>query len=95
MSLDKIIPKLLPLARQIIRFKYLIGGLIIVSLFGYTVLFINRQLILDTSDDIYQQKISEIKKIKFDQDAIERIKQLKDIDVNIGSELPGGRTNPF
>ena len=95
MKLDTILPKLMPLVRLISRFKYLLGGLVIIGLFAYTVLVINRQLALDTSDDIYRQKVSEIKKIDFDEAAIERIKNLQDIDVNIGSQLPDNRNNPF
>lgn len=44
----------------------------------------------------YDQAVSEIKSVNFNEDAINKIEQLRDSNVeDLGTQLPVDRTNPF
>lgn len=81
---------------SIIRdFRYLIFGTIIVGLFGFTVWRIDYLSSPARDNEVYQEQLSQIDKIEFDEAAIERILELHDTDVKIAPKFPGDRINPF
>jgi len=66
--------------------RYLIGGILVVLIFGATILRI---------DSLASPGLIELKKVDFDEDAIERINDLKKTDVNVKENIDESRTNPF
>ncbi|MDX1765586.1 MAG: hypothetical protein R3313_01385 [Candidatus Saccharimonadales bacterium] len=77
------------------RYKYLIlGGAVIITLL-VSVFRINQHSNVDLNQERYDEQYLTIKRINFDLDTIERILELKDLNVDIESIFPDSRTNPF
>lgn len=77
--------------------KYRVGVLALLTLiiFSFTVYRINYLSAAKRDEEIYQEKLSSVKKINFDQTVINDILQLKNTGVNVRSNYPINRTNPF
>lgn len=77
------------------QWRFVILVLIVIGLFAFAVFRIEQSSSVKADDNIYNEKIGEVKKIKFNMDAVDRIKQLKDRDIDIQPELEESRNNPF
>lgn len=77
------------------RFRYLIFGSIIVALFGFTVWRIDYLSAAARDEEAYQEQLSTVDRISFDEEAIEQILDLRDADVEVNPNFPGNRINPF
>jgi len=75
--------------------RYLIGGILVVLIFGATILRIDSLASPGVNQERYDQGLIELKKVDFDENAIERINDLKKTDVNVKENIDESRTNPF
>lgn len=74
---------------------FVVLTLVLVALMA-VVLRINYLNNLPADEDYYNQSVSDIKPVTFNQEAIEKIEQLRDSNVDDpGTQLPQDRNNPF
>lgn len=93
MKLDKLpIDKILAWLRH---YQYLIIGFIIVGLFAYTVSIIDRELSPERDQAAYDEALSSIESVKFNQEAVETIVRLRDLNIDVNTIFDPNRTNPF
>jgi len=97
MKLDykKYLKKLMPIYKFIKTYKFILGTLIVVSMFYFIVQRINAVTSVELNQDRYDQGILELDRITFDQEAIDVIKELQNRDVEVELDLPSNRDNPF
>ncbi len=77
------------------KYRYFIGGLLVLLVFSFTILRIDSLASPSMNQERYDQGIIELKKVEFDTAAIERIDELQKTDVNIRENIDESRTNPF
>ena len=94
-KLEIIIKKLRAIVPFLIRFRYIVGSLIILGLFSFIVFRIDYLSSADINEDRYNQGIAELNSIVFDIDSINRINELRAIEVNVKQTIDKNRTNPF
>jgi len=87
--------KIKPALRVIVKYQYIIGGVLVVSAFYFLVARINNFAGVDKNQARYDQGILEVNRITFDQEAIDAIRELQNRDVTVELDLPGDRENPF
>lgn len=78
-----------------IRYRYILIGSVIIGIFGFAALRIDTALQIDRDENVFEAKRAEVKPITFDEEAIEEIRRLKDAGVDIESNFPTNRNNPF
>ncbi len=77
------------------KYRYLIGGLLILLVFSFTILRIDNLASPSMNQEKYDQGIIELRKVDFDTDAIQRIDELQKTDVNVRENIDESRNNPF
>ncbi len=97
--IEKINSKINPIAKKIPRFvnkyRYLIGGAILLAVFSVVILRIDSLASPDINQDRYNEGLLEIEKVEFSAAAIERINALDERNVNVTGNINDDRTNPF
>ncbi len=77
------------------KYRYLIGGVIILVFFSATILRIDSLSSPSMDQDKYNTGLLEIEKVEFNTAAIERIDALDEREVNVTENINDSRTNPF
>ena len=77
------------------RFKYLLLGAAVVATLLIAVVRINQHSGVAINQERYDEQLLTVKRVSFDQDVIQRILDLKDLNVDIKSIFPDSRSNPF
>lgn len=77
------------------KYRYFIGGAIVLIFFSTTILRIDNLSSPDINQDTYNAGLLEIEKVEFNTAAIERIDALDERNVNVTENIDDGRTNPF
>lgn len=77
------------------KYRYLIGGAVILVFFSATILRIDSLTSPDMNQDRYNTGLLEIEKVEFDTAAIDRINALDERNVNVTENIDDTRTNPF
>ncbi len=77
------------------KYRYLIGGVIVLLFFSVTILRIDSLSSPDVNQDRYNAGLLEIEKVEFNTAAIERIDVLDVRNVNVTENIDDNRTNPF
>ena len=95
MKLEKIKSLLASLSKTFGRYQYLLISLVVVGLFIYAVAIINSQLSTERDQAAYDEALTGIETVKFNQDAVETIVRLRDLNVDVNAIFDPGRTNPF
>jgi hypothetical protein len=95
MKLDQLSPSLNRLLKNLAKYQYALVGALVLSLFVYAVSIINDQLSPERDQAAYDAALSNIKTVKFNQEAVETIVRLKDVNVDVNAIFDPGRTNPF
>ncbi len=74
---------------------FVIATVVLLLLMG-VILRINTLSNLPVDEGYFTEKTDQVKSVTFDQDAIEKIEELRDSNVTApGAELPTNRNNPF
>lgn len=82
-------------SRLFTHYTLIIFFVVFAGLAGYLVIKIGELSRLEPSQAELDTKLSEIKKIKTDTDAINKLKELEERDISIEALFDNGRTNPF
>lgn len=78
-----------------VNFRHgLIGGAVVLVLL-FAILRINQHSSVELNQQRYDEEISTVKRVDFDQDTIQKILDLNDLNVDIESIFPDSRNNPF
>lgn len=83
------------LLRTLSRYRYPLIGTLIVGLFAFTVWRIDYHSAAERDNEAYEEQLSTVERVNFDEDAVEKILQLRDTGIDIEPNFPRGRTNPF
>ncbi len=86
---------LLKLASHVSTYRVIITALALCSLFAFTILRINGLSNPDVDQTKLNEQISSLKKVNFNNDAIEKIQALVDSGVEIDANFDPNRSNPF
>ena len=89
------VKKLIPIWEYIQRYKYVLTSLVVFLIFYFVIARINSFANIELDQEKYDQGIVELKRITFDEEAIEKIKALQNRDVTVDTDLPSNRDNPF
>lgn len=83
------------LAPSLKRYKYLIGGVLVLAVFSFVIFRIDSLSSPGMNQEKYDLGILEIKKVKFDAEAIETINSLNPTDIEVTENIDESRNNPF
>lgn len=89
------VKRLIPIWEYIQRYKYVLTSLVVFLIFYFVIARINSFTNIELDQEKYDQGIVELKRITFDEEAIEKIKALQNRDVTVDTDLPSNRDNPF
>lgn len=92
---QQILRQLKILSSNLARFRFVITFVMAGVLFAYVIQSISSFAATEANQERYNEGLSSIKRTKFDQAAVDKIKSLKDNGVDITSDLPDDRVNPF
>lgn len=80
---------------HIIRLRYALIGSVVIGVFAMAVMRIDTALKTERNEEEYGTQLLQIKQVKFDQAAAERIRGLEKSDAEIQADLEANRKNPF
>lgn len=97
LNLDKasLLTKLRKTGTTLERYSTIIFIVIVVSLYGYLIIQINNSVTREPTESEVSGELSTVKRLKIDQDAIEKIKSLEDQNIEVQSLFQEARDNPF
>ena len=87
--------KLQPVIKAIVKYQIIIGSIIVAAIFYYLVSRINTFAGVEKDQERFDAGMLEVNRITFDQEAIDKIRDLQDRSVDVKLDLPGDRENPF
>lgn len=94
-DLKELTKKFDPAMRFIKRYVSLIFILLIVIVLGFLVMRIGQLANAEPTQEAIDLKLSEVKRTKIDQSAIDKIQQLKDQNIQVQTLFQQARDNPF
>jgi hypothetical protein len=83
---------LLKKVRQYATFSFIVAVLLIYS---FLILRINVLTQSEPSDEVVNEQLNTVKRLKIDQDSINKIEQLEDQNIDVQSLFNKARDNPF
>lgn len=92
---DKVGYYLRSLPSLISKYRYPIGAIITLLFFGITIYRIDTLSSPPMDQNTYNAGVLEQERVVFDEDAIERINNLNEREVNPTGNIDTGRNNPF
>lgn len=95
MKIEKLAESLTPIIYYLKRYLVLIFVLIIGCIIGFMTYRIGVYSNVEPSEEQIEERISSLRTVKLDEDAVEKIQALKDQNINIESLFNNGRDNPF
>ncbi len=75
--------------------KLVVTAVLMLGIGAYTLMRINTLTDPQVDQDYLEEQESLYEVVEFDQEAIERISNLEDTDINVTSDIDSGRNNPF
>lgn len=87
--------KLLPLLEKAKRYKTLFFIISLALIFGFLILKINTYAQTEPSEDAVTEKLTTIQRPKIDPNALAKIQQLEDQNIEVKSLFEQARDNPF
>lgn len=76
------------------HYQVIIASVLLLGVFGFVIWRLNNKLDPEMDQQRYDEQITTLKKVKFNEEAISKIQELKDSDVDISSRFVD-RDNPF
>ena len=95
MKIDTIIAKLSIVKDIITRFSVIIFVIFLGLVFGFLTFNIANYSNREPSDDQIEERLSSLKTVNLNQQAVDKINELRDQNINIESLFNNGRANPF
>jgi hypothetical protein len=95
MNIENILKQLQPLKMFIVRYAVVIFIVVASGIFGFMTLQIARYSNAEPSIDQIEEKKSSLKQVKLNDEAVKKIQDLEDKNINIESLFNNGRANPF
>ena len=95
MKFDSLLKALKSILPTLKKFRYPLVGAIVIAVFAFTVFQIDSLSGTERDKEVYDELLSSVEKIQFNHGTINEILKLKEADVDVQSQLPNDRTNPF
>lgn len=92
---QKMIKQLKLLPAFVNKYRYPIGGALVLVIFSITIYRIDTLSSPEVNQDRYNAGILEQEKVVFDEEVVERINQLDERTVNPSGNIDESRNNPF
>ncbi|MDB5185949.1 MAG: hypothetical protein JWL85_472 [Candidatus Saccharibacteria bacterium] len=86
---------LLPLLNKVKRYVVIIFIGVVVLVYGFLVLRINTFAQTEPTDEAVTERLKAVQRPKIDADALEKIQQLEDQNVEVQTLFKQARDNPF
>lgn len=80
---------------KLYKYKYIIGAIVVLGIFSFVILRIDALSSPEANQQRYDEGVLQIKKVSFDEEAIETINELNPTNVRVGESINDSRTNPF
>ncbi len=87
--------KLTPVLVILKKYKTLLFIVLVASIFAFLILRINAYAQTEPSEDAITEKLTTVSRPKVDEDALEKIQQLQDQNIEVKSLFEQARNNPF
>ena len=87
--------KLLPLFEKLKQYKTLLFIVSLALIFGFLIMKINTYAQIEPTEDAINEKLTNIQRPKIDANALAKIQQLEDQNVEVKSLFEQARDNPF
>ena len=77
------------------RYAVVIFIVSVVALYGFLILQINKGSQAEPAEDQVTQQLGTVKKLRVDESAVSKMKQLEDQNISVKSRFIDARNNPF
>jgi Tfp pilus assembly protein PilO len=94
-ELNNIVPKLKSLSDVLRRYVVVIFIGILVIIYGFLVFKVGTVSSVNPDEEVVSQQLQDAKRLRVDQEAINKIEQLKDQNIAVRSLFEKARDNPF
>jgi hypothetical protein len=95
MKLEPLITRLIKSKEFIARFAVIIFIVSVALVFGFLTFEIAHYSNREPNQDQVDERLSSLKTVKLDSQAVQKIEQLQDQNIGIDSLFNNGRANPF
>lgn len=95
MKQDKILASLQPIKNFIIRFKVILFIVCVGAAIGFMTIKIAYYSNSEPSEDQIAERKNSLRTVKLNEEAVAKIEELKDQNINLESLFNNGRANPF
>lgn len=95
MKLDIIIAKLSIVKDFIARFAVIVFILFVALVFGFLTLNIANYANHEPTEEQIEERLSSLRRVSLDEEAVQKIQELQDQNINLESLFDNGRDNPF
>lgn len=90
-----IIKRFAPLKEKALRYRVVLFVFLVGLIYGFILYRINVYANVEPAKSTLDERLLEVKRVKIDEEAINKIEDLQDRNVNIESLFDNGRANPF
>ena len=92
---QQLLKQLKAISSTIIRYRFMVTFLVAGALLAFVVQSISNFSATEANQARIDEGLSSIKRTKFDEKAVEKIRSLQDNGVDVQPDLPTDRVNPF
>jgi len=83
------------ISSMVIKYRFSLTIVVIVGVFAFAIYRVDSLANPDINQDRFLEQIQTVKKVSFDEAAVEAIQELEQTDVQVDPELIDDRDNPF
>lgn len=94
-EVKQILPKFLALIEKLKKYTVVIFIVVVALVFGFLVLRIKNYSSTEPTEEAVTEKLTTVQRPKIDKNAISKIQQLEDQNVEVQSLFEQARDNPF
>lgn len=87
--------KLIALTGSLKKYLVFIFIMIVLSVYGYLVFYINVLATTEPDEDLVTERLKTVQRPRIDENALNKIKQLEDQNVQVQTLFQEARDNPF
>ncbi len=95
LDLKQLPAKLLPLLDKFKKYRIVMFIVALALIFGFLIIKINGYAQIEPTDDAVTEKLTTVQRPKIDENALTKIQQLEDQNIEVQSLFQKARDNPF
>lgn len=90
-----LLPKIKSVVERLQKYTVFISIILVVIIYGFIVYTIGAIASVEPNEDLVQEKLQNTKRLRIDQESIDKIERLQDQNVRVKSLFKDARDNPF